>query len=141
MSSDKDHTTLCRGSLYAMSLPQGEIYARLLYLKGYGRAMWIPEPSTTLPRANRDAGICVGDVGLFRPEGSFDFLFSVRHDGGSLNELSEDNRINFRGVPDDFRRLDIAPSDIPVYPSFFKAGDHIESGVTKAMDISLGAQS
>jgi hypothetical protein len=125
-----------------MSLPQGELYARLLYPKGYGRAMWIPEPSPTLPRANRDAGICIGDVGLFRPEGSFDFLFSVCHDDGSLHRLPDDldDRINFRGVPDGFQRLDIAPDDITAYS--FKVGDHIETGITKKMDlnVSLNAQ-
>ena len=120
-----------------MSLPQGELYARLLYLKGYGRAMWIPEPSTSLPSANREAGVCIGDVGLFRPEGSFDFLFSVRHNDGSLNRVAEDDRINFRGVPDGFQRHDIAQSDITTYPSFFKKGDHIETGVTKTIDLNV----
>jgi hypothetical protein len=125
-----------------MSLVQGELYARLLFVKGYGRAMWIPEPSISLPRANREAGICVGDVGLFRPEGSFDFLFNVRHIDGSLDRLPDDNRINFRGVPDGFQRQDISPSDITTYPCFFKVGDHIESGVTRTIDlnVSLSAQ-
>ena len=118
-----------------MSLPQGELYSRLLYRKGYGRAMWIPEPSTTLPQANRDAGICVGDVGLFRPEGSFDFLFSVRHDNGG-------DSVNFRGVPEAFQRQDIPQSNIAIYDPFFKKDDHIEIGVTKTVDLnaSMGVQ-
>jgi hypothetical protein len=126
-----------------MSLPQGELYARLLYLKGYGRAMWIPEPSVTLPRANRDTGICIGDVGLFRSEGSFDFLFSVCHDDGSTNRrtIGDDNdddgvdRINFRGVPEDFERQEIAPEDITTYT--FRVGDHIETGVTEKKDLNV----
>ena len=119
-----------------MALPEGELYARLLFHKGFGRAMWIPEPSTSLPRANRDTGVCVGDVGLFRPEGSFDFLFNVCHDDGSMNRLPDDDRINFLGVPDGFQRQDIPPYLIPIHRGFLKAGAHVESGFTKKVDIS-----
>jgi hypothetical protein len=98
--------------------------------------MWIPEPSITLPHANRDTGVCIGDVGLFQPKGSFDFPFNVCHNDGSMNGLPDDDRINFLSVPDGFQQQDIPPYLIPIHHGFLNAGAHVKSRFTKKVDIS-----
>ena len=42
--------------------------------------LWLPEPSSTLPKVFQRQGIAVGDVGIIMASGGFDFLFNVhRH--------------------------------------------------------------
>ncbi|KAF9255246.1 hypothetical protein L218DRAFT_358200 [Marasmius fiardii PR-910] len=75
-----------------------QIYARALYPLGYGCALWIPEPNNQLPTEYIQEGVRIGDVGILRARGSFDFLFNVC--------CSANDPINTGyGVPDDFQML------------------------------------
>ncbi|KAK0493414.1 hypothetical protein EDD18DRAFT_1108194 [Armillaria luteobubalina] len=53
------------------------LYTKLLLSQGHGYPLWIPEPDYSLPSAFFEKGICVGDVGIIRNDGGFDFIFNV----------------------------------------------------------------
>ncbi|KAF9254829.1 hypothetical protein L218DRAFT_885447, partial [Marasmius fiardii PR-910] len=76
-----------------------QLYAWELYTLGRGRALWIPEPNNELTPEYRQTGIRIGDVGILRSDGSFDFMFNV-----CCSADDEVNRLNY-GVPDDFEQL------------------------------------
>src|SRR6266508_5900095 len=54
-----------------------EIYHDELLTQGRGLPLWIPGPTPSLPQAYRQDGISVGDVGIIRTDGPFDFLFNI----------------------------------------------------------------
>ena len=58
-----------------------EIYAECLSHLKHGHPMYIPEPivnaNTTGHNFNQIDGVAIGDVGIIRSEGDFDFLFDV----------------------------------------------------------------
>lgn len=71
-----------------------EVYARLLLPKKLGFPLWTPEPDDNLPDQYCEIGVSIGDVGILKSDGDFDFLFSIC--------VPFDDPINHRGVPDDF---------------------------------------
>ena len=54
-----------------------EVYRCLLLPTGNGFPLWTPEPNEMLPDEKRDKGIMIGDVGIIKADGSFDFLFNI----------------------------------------------------------------
>ncbi|KAF5310728.1 hypothetical protein D9619_007662 [Psilocybe cf. subviscida] len=56
-----------------------DVYVDCLLTKSRGYPLWIPSPSTSLPAVNRTLGVSPGDVGVFTPEGGFDYLFNIFH--------------------------------------------------------------
>ena len=81
----------------------GTTYTNLLSLKGYGRAMWDPEPRTVPSPSNQDGPpvLCeveIGDVGAVDERGGFMPLFNVI--------LPKDDPRNVDGLPEYFEKLD-----------------------------------
>ncbi|KAG7089211.1 hypothetical protein E1B28_010913 [Marasmius oreades] len=74
-----------------------QIFARALYPLRRGCALWIPEPNNELSPEYCAAGVQIGDVGILRADGSFDFVFNVCR--------SADDPVNQYGVPDNFQPL------------------------------------
>ena len=74
-------------------------------MKGRGSPMWLPGPSSTLPRTYQRRGITVGDVGIITASGGFDFFFNI--------SLPANHPINQQGLPEGFSPLpSLHPSDI-----------------------------
>jgi hypothetical protein len=71
-------------------------YAQELTDPDRGYPLYIPEPYDHLPTAYRRRGIQIGDVGVFRPNGGFEYFFSIA--------CTKDDPINMDrfGVPDGF---------------------------------------
>ena len=75
-----------------------EIYHDDLLTQGRGSPLWFPGPTLSLPQAYRQDGINVGDVGIIKADGPFDFLFNIF--------MPADHPINSEGVPDWFQPLE-----------------------------------
>jgi hypothetical protein len=74
-----------------------EVYRCLLLPTGNGFPLWTPEPNERLPDAKRDKGIMIGDVGIIKADGSFDFLFNIC--------LPSSDPINHGRVPHGFENV------------------------------------
>ena len=98
------------------------MYEKHLSLKGRGHPVWIPDPSWSLPDTYREKGVCIGDVGIFTPEGGFDFLFNIC--------LPAEDPINAGDLPQNFSP--ISPSlnkrDIREFREF-QRGQYLGSSV------------
>lgn len=103
--------------------PSHLIYAEHLSTKGRGRALWIPEPSLNLPPEYREQGVSIGDVGIIKPSGSFDFFFNINHPSG--HPINSD-------CPGDFQPLDppLRPRDVDNI-EIFSAGSFLASSSIK----------
>ncbi|KAK0210016.1 hypothetical protein DFS33DRAFT_250740 [Desarmillaria ectypa] len=75
------------------------LYTKLLLSRGHGYPLWIPEPDYSLCSAYVERGICVGDVGIIRDDGGFDFIFNAF--------LEADDPVHEGGVPPNFSPLRI----------------------------------
>ncbi|KAL0569633.1 hypothetical protein V5O48_012331 [Marasmius crinis-equi] len=71
-----------------------QIYATALSTLRRGCALFIPEPNGELSTEYQENGVQIGDVGILRTDGSFDFIFNVCR--------SASDPINQYGVPDGF---------------------------------------
>ena len=87
----------CPQSSCETSAPH-EIYYEELQKQKRGSPLWFPGPSSNVPLPYRHNGVNVGDVGVFRIDEPFDFLFNVF--------LPADHPINAKGVPEDFQPLE-----------------------------------
>ncbi|KAK0466738.1 uncharacterized protein EV420DRAFT_645973 [Desarmillaria tabescens] len=105
-----------------------EIYTRLLLQKEHGYPLWIPEPDGRLPEAYRCKGVGVGDVGILRNDGGFDYLFNVCK--------SADDPINQGRVPKGFEP--IICGDIREIETMHKRGCDICSASVSKIEISMG---
>ncbi|KDR78365.1 hypothetical protein GALMADRAFT_65128 [Galerina marginata CBS 339.88] len=74
-----------------------QMYKRHMIPKGLGHPLWIPQANMRLPVPYRQAGVCIGDVGIITREGAFDCLFNIC--------LPLDHPINSSLLPDDFAPL------------------------------------
>ncbi|KAK0501786.1 hypothetical protein EDD18DRAFT_1051014, partial [Armillaria luteobubalina] len=74
-----------------------EIYTRLLLQKEHEYPLWIPEPDGCLPEAYRGKGVRIGDVGILRNDGGFDYLFNACK--------PSDDPINKGRVPEGFEPI------------------------------------
>jgi len=60
------------------SEPDAVLYAKLLKCKGMGHALWYPGPNDNLAQqAYKDTGMRIGDLGVIRRNGTFDFLWNL----------------------------------------------------------------
>src|ERR1700721_3817818 len=53
------------------------IYVDCLLPLKEGYPLYHPDPHEGLPDSYRRIGICIGDVGILREDGIFDFLFNI----------------------------------------------------------------
>jgi hypothetical protein len=75
-----------------------EVYSRHLLAKGNGFPLWTPEPNESLSDEHRNKGIMIGDVGIIKADGSFDFLFNIC--------VPSSHAVNHRnGVPPGFENV------------------------------------
>lgn len=89
-----------------MSQTPNMIYSRLLLPKGNGYPMYVPEPPDAgsdheQKKKYHDRGVDIGDVGVLRADGSFDFIFSICH-----------TEVNFLGVPQGYESIQIRTEEI-----------------------------
>jgi hypothetical protein len=97
----------------AQDSPQ-HVFARMLFQRGLGFPMWVPEPDVNLPNCKRSLGVDVGDVGLLLSDGSFDFLFNIN--------LPADHPINYMGIPNGFHHMPLDSCDVRILPNDIPQG-------------------
>jgi hypothetical protein len=109
------------------------LYAQEMYKKGYGCALWIPEPQSNRTAYLSNGGVSVGDVGCITEDGGFDTLFNVL--------LPADHPVNCRvsdvlglqpHVPDGFVPLTLSQEDLVETHNFHKNSSVITSGSAEA---------
>ncbi|KAK0489408.1 hypothetical protein IW261DRAFT_413233 [Armillaria novae-zelandiae] len=105
-----------------------EIYIRLLLQKEHGYPLWIPEPDGRLPEAYRGKGVRVGDVGILRNDGGFDYLFNACKPA--------DNPINKGRIPEGFEP--IISADVREIETMHKRGSDIRSASVSRVEMSIG---
>ncbi len=105
-----------------------EIYTRLLLQKEHGYPLWIPEPDGRLPEAYRGKGVGIGDVGILRNDGGFDYLFNAC--------MPADDPINKGRVPEGFEPIIYA--DIREVQTMHKRGSDIRSASVSRIEMSMG---
>ncbi|KDR72730.1 hypothetical protein GALMADRAFT_73761 [Galerina marginata CBS 339.88] len=113
-----------------------EIYYQHIAAQRRGSALWIPEPSRTLPPQYRRNGVTIGDLGVISEFGSFDFLFNICH--------PRDHPIHPPGLPETFTPLPISPSNITQYSEFigesYLSSESVKNGLvfeTSALEGAL----
>ena len=105
-----------------------EIYAQQLFGKGYGHALWYPEPSTDL---TADQKIEIGDVGYI-VDGSFIRFFNVMK-----GEDDETNKTH--GLGECYTRL-LESKMERVLPNEIQSGKVLSRSVKqKTLDVTLDA--
>ncbi|KAF9267679.1 hypothetical protein L218DRAFT_854942, partial [Marasmius fiardii PR-910] len=77
-----------------------------------------PEPNHELAPEYRETGVEIGDVGVLRSDGIFDFVFNVCR--------SSEDSVNQGGVPNDFQPL-IRNVSKRVIPNVFRPGQPVLS--------------
>jgi len=80
-----------------------------MYLKKHGFPLWIPQPNEELSPSYRQQGVSIGDVGIFTPDGGFDFLFNVCLPAGHPS--------NPEALPEGFVPLELKPTDVRKFPA------------------------
>ena len=98
-----------------------EVYAQLLLGQKRGYPLWNPkvEGSNNLPSEYKQHGIHIGDVGILNENGGFNPLFNTCH--------SWDHALNIRGVPPNFKVLEINENDTLESPRAFAPGSYVAS--------------
>ena len=110
-----------------------EIYERLLWPKGHGFALYIPQPNRRLPIAYQRMGIHIGDIGVITTDGGFSFLFNIC--------VPHDDLINPRILPEDFSPLQPTLTDADVVEfSRFNPGSYLASTSIEQKESDLNAK-
>lgn len=105
-------------------------FAKGLLAKGHGYPLWTPEPPDDLPVAYKQEGVRVGDVGVIRSNGSFDFIFNICVPGN--------HPINRFGVPNGFEQLDIDHSrEVYMNENQFPPGADVSSTSIRKTSLEL----
>lgn len=88
---------------------------------GHGLPLWQPNPNPDprLPHEIQQKGYGIGDVGIIRDDGSFDFLFNICH--------SADHPVNFLGVPEGFEKIELLPGTVRIDPVYHQRGADVAS--------------
>lgn len=80
----------------------------------------MPEPADDLPDQYRDEGTSIGDLGIIRPNGSFDFVFNIH--------AAADDSVNCYGVLDGFEQVTMRPGDVSQLNNMFPLGSEVSEG-------------
>lgn len=107
-----------------------DIYTDCLLPLKHGYPLYRPEPDYGLPRAYRNHGISIGDVGIIKPEGYFDFLFNICQGPGS----PEPNPVNEHGLPSGLEPLE--PGEVLDDPNYFGQKAVVANGSAENTSIS-----
>ncbi|KAF7975156.1 hypothetical protein HWV62_10331 [Athelia sp. TMB] len=132
-----------------MSQVPCEVYIQQLLPKKYGFPMYYPAPPSSFPLVLRKRGISIGDVGIIRPDGSFQFVFNIfapcpRATGPNNIWQNEEPPINYFGVPNGFEPLPWNPAFEECDEDKHNKGSELMSeGVTKhdvnaSIDTNMG---
>ena len=105
------------------SSPSHIVYTEHLSTKGRGPALWIPELDLNLPPEYREQGVSIGDVGIIKPSGSFDFFFNINHPAG--HPINSDRPSDFQPLDPPLGRRDTSIIEI------FRAGSFLASSSIK----------
>ncbi|KAF8802926.1 hypothetical protein BYT27DRAFT_7341153 [Phlegmacium glaucopus] len=111
------------GPIPSQTPKQCAIYVRNLLNQGHGWPIYVPGPNKRLPKMYRRKGMRIGDVGIFKNRGSFEFFFNICHPAN--------HRINRQGVPKNFKQLQIQPTDIQEHSEFNGPDSYISSSSIK----------
>ena len=101
------------------------IYERHMYLEAHGFPLWIPQPDETLPRSYQRRGVSIGDVGIFTPDGGFDFLFNVC--------LPAEHPSNPEALPEGFVPLELKLTDVCKFHAHL-SHSHLASASVKSRE-------
>ncbi|KAE9390140.1 hypothetical protein BT96DRAFT_946371 [Gymnopus androsaceus JB14] len=98
-----------------------EVYAQLLLGQKKGYPLWNPkvEGSNHLPLEYKQYGVHIGDVGILNEKGGFNPLFNTCH--------PQSHPLNIRGVPPNFKVLEIDENDTLESPRAYTLGSHVAS--------------
>ncbi|KAE9401060.1 hypothetical protein BT96DRAFT_992419 [Gymnopus androsaceus JB14] len=107
-------------SLSDPTLPASSRYSLLLLSAKEGYPLWTPEPKR-LPEEYRRTGVRIGDVGIIRPDGFFDYLFNIC--------LPRDHPVNAGLVPEGFTPVEISQADVSEVDPFHDPDAHVASPI------------
>ncbi|KAJ7483278.1 hypothetical protein FB451DRAFT_1129176 [Mycena latifolia] len=104
-------------------------YSRLLHPKGQGCPLFHPQPFDDLPRAAREIGTRIGDVGIVTPNGAFDPIFNIL-------DRAEDSR---SGVPRGFEQARLRHDAIAEQILYHPPGSDISNTTInkKRLDVDI----
>ena len=98
------------------------IYEHHMYLEAHGFPLWIPQPDESLDPTYQPQGVSIGEVGIFTPDGGFDFLFNVCLPAGHPS--------NPEALPQGFVPLELKPTDVRQLPAH-SSDSHLASPSVK----------
>jgi len=111
------------------SQPDALLYARLLKCKGMGHALWYPGPNDHLAQQSyKDTGIRIGDLGVIRRNGTFDFLWNIA--------APEDDPVNIHEPPQPTPKL--PPGEIFPVPDQTSYISESEETVSQYAEVERG---
>jgi hypothetical protein len=118
------------------------LYARKMYEKGYGRALWLPEPQSNRPAYLSRGGVSVGDVGYVTDDDSFETLFNVLLEGNHPANCRASGNLGLQPyVPDGFVPLALSQDDLRENPSFHNSPSVITSDSNQIRRVDAGMES
>lgn len=113
-------------------MADSQVYARQLLPKKHGYPMYYPEPLDNLLLEYRKRGVGIlGDVGIIKPDGSFEFAFNI-----FIPRAESDREINCFGVPDDFFPMQLDRQLVASNHNKHAKGSVIISNCEKSQDAS-----
>ncbi|KZP32129.1 hypothetical protein FIBSPDRAFT_685746, partial [Athelia psychrophila] len=89
-----------------------QIYVQQLLCKQEGYPLYYPEPPANLPLENRKRGVSIGDVGIIKVDGKFQFAFNI-----FMRWTGTNDEINCFGVPDHFEPLQFNQHHVECLPN------------------------
>ncbi|KZP19478.1 hypothetical protein FIBSPDRAFT_561886 [Athelia psychrophila] len=112
-------------------MTDSQVYARRLLPKKHRYPMYYPEPLDNLPLEYRRRGVGIGDVGIIKPDGSFEFAFNI-----FIPWAESDREINCFGVPDGFVPMQLGRQPVASNQNKHAEGSVIMSNCEKSKDAS-----
>ncbi|KZP23001.1 hypothetical protein FIBSPDRAFT_786411 [Athelia psychrophila] len=110
------------------------LYARQLFPTRNGYPLYIPEPPSNRPLELIERGTSIGDVGIVKLDGSFQYAFNIF-------TPQTDAAINYFGVPVGFHNLTLHGRDTTSVPYKFSKKSEVktEGKYRKTVDVPLNA--